>query len=107
MRVNRPGENAVDPPLQMLRALPLFGADSPEVRPPFQVSPDAVLPDGRDVGRIDIQTNGYWHYSFLWHQDLAAYSRADAGQVMIDAGTGELVTVRTVVVQLVEEFGAL
>ena len=84
-------------------ALPLFGADSPEVRPPFQVSPDAVVHDGRDVGRIDIQTNGYWQYSFVWHSDLQAYSRADAGQVMIDAGTGELVTVRTVVVQLVDQ----
>ena len=38
-----------------------------------------------------------------YHPDLAAYSRADAGQVMIDAATSELVIVRTVVVQRVAQ----
>jgi hypothetical protein len=84
-------------------ALEPFKVGIDDVRPPFEVAPDAVLPDGRPVGRLDIQTNGYWQYSFVYHPDLAAYSRADAGQVMIDAATSELVTVRTVVVQRVSQ----
>ena len=84
-------------------ALEPFKVGIDDVRPPFEVAPDAAVPDGRAVGRLDIQTNGYWSYSFAYHADLAAYSRADAGQVMIDAATSELVTVRTVVVQRVSQ----
>lgn len=73
------------------------------VRPPFEVKPEAVPHEGRPVARLDIHTNGYWNYSFSYHADLLAYSRADAGQVMIDAATDELVTVRTVVVQRVPQ----
>ncbi len=84
-------------------ALEPFKVRIDRVRPPFEVAPDAAPPDGRPVGRLDIQTNGYWNYSFSYHADLLAYSRADAGQVMIDAATSEMVTVRTVVVQRVSQ----
>lgn len=84
-------------------ALEQFKVGIAAVRAPFQVRPDAISPDGRSVGRMDIHTNAYWNYSFNYHSDLGVYSRADAGQVMIDAATSELVTVRTVVVQRVPQ----
>jgi hypothetical protein len=84
-------------------ALEPFKIGIDAVRPPFRVEPNPALPYARDVGRLDISTNGYWHYSFSYHPDLLSYSRADAGQVMVDAATNELVTVRTVVVQRVPQ----
>ena len=84
-------------------ALHPFTVGIDEVRPPFETAESPTLPEARDVNRLDIATNGYWSYSFLYHSDLQAWSRADAGQVMVDAATNELVTVRTVVVQQVPQ----
>ena len=84
-------------------ALDQFKVGIDEVRPPFETAPDPVLPEAHGVNRLDIQTNGYWWYSFTYHPDLQAWSRADAGQVMVDAATNELVTVRTIVVQRVPQ----
>jgi hypothetical protein len=84
-------------------ALDGFRAGIGEPRPPFEVEADAELPAGREVIQIDIATNDFWRYSYTYRPNDAGYSRADGGQLMIDAATDEPVIVRTVVIQRVPQ----
>lgn len=84
-------------------ALERFEVGIGEPRPPFEVEPDAVVPEGRSVGTIDIATNDFWRYSFTYQPDDGGYSRSDGAQLMIDAATDEPVIVRAVVVQRVPQ----
>jgi hypothetical protein len=75
-----------------------------ELRPPWQFSEDPELPDdGRDVSRIDMSTNSFWHFGFIWDDELEAYRRTDAGVEISDEATGDPVAPTSVIVQRVTQ----
>lgn len=84
-------------------ALEPFEVGIGELRPPFEVELDAVVPDGREVTKVGIATNDFWRYSFTYRPNDAGYSRADDSQLMVDAATDEPVIVRTLVIQRVPQ----
>lgn len=75
-----------------------------ELRPPWQFSEDPALPDdGREVSRIDMSTNSFWHFGFIWDEELQAYQRTDAGVEIEDEATGEPLAPTSVIVQRVTQ----
>jgi hypothetical protein len=75
-----------------------------ELRPPWQFDDEPELPDdGRDVARIDMATNSFWRFGFVWDADQEVYLRTDAGAYIEDEATGEAVAPTSVVVQWVTQ----
>jgi hypothetical protein len=75
-----------------------------ELRPPWTISEDAVLPDdGHDVTSLDIRTNSFWEFGWTWDADLGAYRRSDAGVEIEDEATDEPLAFTSLIVQRVTQ----
>lgn len=78
--------------------------DVDELRPPWTFDDEPTLPDeGRDVARIDMATNSYWRFGFVWDAEQGVYLRTDAGAYIEDEANGEAVAPTSVVVQWVTQ----
>jgi hypothetical protein len=73
------------------------------LRPPFQIDPDVMPPDGKTVASVTIQTNSYWRFGWTWNASEGSWERQDAGKPIEDAASGEPVSARTIIVQRVTE----
>jgi hypothetical protein len=73
------------------------------VRAPFEFDADADLPDGRAVNAIGLQTASFWRFGWEWNEATGHWFRLDAGAPNFDAVTGERMSARTVVVQVVRQ----
>lgn len=74
-----------------------------EVRAPFVFDDDPELPEGRAVNAIGLQTASFWRFGWEWDADAGGWLRTDGGGPNFDAITGDRITARTVVVQVVEQ----
>ena len=72
------------------------------LRPPFAFRAEA-RPTGRAAGSVVIWTNGFWHFGWTWNPDRLHWERDEAGTPNVDAGSGEILSARSVIVQLVRE----
>lgn len=72
-------------------------------RAPFAFSPEVALPTGRAVNAIGLQTSSFWQFGWQWDAGSGGWLRTDAGAPNFDALTGDRITARTVVVQVVEQ----
>ena len=72
-------------------------------RGPFAFDPTAVLPDGRPVATIGLQTASFWRFGWEWDAASGLWLRTDAGAPNSDGLTGERIQARSVVVQQVEQ----
>lgn len=78
--------------------------DVDELRPPWSFDEEPALPeDGRDVARIDMATNSFWRFGFVWDAEQEVYLRTDAGVFIEDEATGEAVAPTSVIVQWVTQ----
>ena len=84
-------------------ALDGAAAAADDVRPPFEIDPDAELPQGRTVDDITIATNSFWVFGWSWDEALGGWRRSDSGIEISDAATDEVVNVRSVIVQRVTQ----
>jgi len=72
-------------------------------RAPFAFDGDAVLPRGRRVNAIGIQTSSFWRFGWEWDEDSRLWFRTDGGAPNFDAVTGDRIMARTVLVQVVRQ----
>jgi Protein of unknown function (DUF3048) N-terminal domain/Protein of unknown function (DUF3048) C-terminal domain len=72
------------------------------LRPPFAFGMQA-MPTGRPLRHVEIWTNGYWHFGWEWNAVARRWDRSEAGAPHVDVATGEVLSARSVVVQLVRE----
>jgi len=72
-------------------------------RAPFTFDPAAVLPSGRAVTTIGLQTASFWQFGWEWDPATGVWLRTDAGAANSDAVTGDRIRARTVIVQEVEQ----
>jgi hypothetical protein len=72
-------------------------------RAPFAFDSGAVLPAGRAVGSIGLQTASFWRFGWQWDDGSGLWLRTDGGAPNSDAVTGDRINARTVVVQVVEQ----
>jgi len=78
--------------------------DVDELRPPWTFDEAPALPDGgREAARIDMATNSFWRFGFVWDAEQEVYLRTDAGVFIEDEATGEAVAPTSVVVQWVTQ----
>jgi hypothetical protein len=78
--------------------------DVGELRPPWAFAEEPALPeDGREVDRIDMATNSFWRFGFVWDADQDVYLRTDAGVFIEDEATGQAVAPTSVVVHWVTQ----
>ena len=78
--------------------------DVDELRPPWIFDEEPALPEGgREVTRIDMATNSFWRFGFVWDAEQDVYLRTDAGAFVEDEATGEAVAPTSVVVQWVTQ----
>jgi hypothetical protein len=73
-----------------------------ELRPPFAFA-EGEQPDGRPIQHLEIWTNGFWHFGWEWDSASGVWERSEAGAAHVDAATGQVLSARSVVVQLVRE----
>lgn len=74
-----------------------------EVRAPFVFDEDPELPSGRAVSSIGLQTSSFWTFGWDWNPKTERWMRIDGGQPNFDGLTGDRITARTVLVQVVEQ----
>jgi hypothetical protein len=74
-----------------------------EVRAPFAFAADPELPEGRPVGSIGLQTASFWRFGWVWDADEGAWLRTDGGAPNFDAISGNRMSARTVIVQVVRQ----
>ena len=74
---------------------------SGKVRAPLAFGADPVLPAGRAVNSISIQTADFWTFGWQWDAGAGRWLRLDGGAANHDAVTGERISTRTVLVQRV------
>lgn len=74
-----------------------------EVRPPFEFDAEAELPPGRPIGSIGLQTASFWRFGWTWDADTGLWLRTDAGAPNTDRLSGERLSARTVIVQVVRQ----
>jgi hypothetical protein len=72
-------------------------------RRPFAFDAAAELPNGRAVSAIGLQTASFWHFGWQWDAGSGTWLRTDAGAPNSDRLTGERISARTVMVQVVEQ----
>jgi hypothetical protein len=60
-------------------------------------------PSGRAVSQVQFWTNSYWNFGWEWDRQLGAWRRNEAGREHIDAGTGNVLSATSVLVQYVRE----
>jgi len=70
---------------------------------PFAFAADATLEPGRAVGSVLIYTNGYWNFGWSYDEESSHWLRSDAGAPAVDALTGDRLSARAVVLQLVTQ----
>jgi hypothetical protein len=80
-----------------------FAERAGEVRAPFAYAADPDFPDGRSVGAIGLQTASFWRFGWMWDADAEAWLRTDGGAPNSDAVTGDRISARTVLVQVVRQ----
>jgi hypothetical protein len=78
-------------------------ADIPDTRAPFRFDEDVDMPDGRAVSRIGLSTASFWHFGWNWDADAGRWLRTDAGAPNFDKLTGDRLSARTVIVQVVRQ----
>jgi hypothetical protein len=74
-----------------------------EVRAPFTFADAPTLPGGRAVNAIGLSTTSFWHFGWEWDPASATWLRVDGGAPNFDAVTGDRISARTVVVQVVRQ----
>ena len=74
-----------------------------EVRGPFSFSKAAELPTGRAVSSIGLQTSSFWNFGWQLDADANVWLRTDAGQPNFDGLSGDRISARSVIVQVVEQ----
>ena len=74
-----------------------------DVRPPFTFADAPGLPEGRAVNAIGLSTTSFWHFGWEWDPASASWLRVDGGAPNFDAVTGDRISARTVVVQVVRQ----
>jgi hypothetical protein len=72
-------------------------------RAPFAFDPAAQVPAGRAVASIGLQTASFWHFGWQWDAASGLWLRTDAGAPNTDRLSGERLTARTVMVQVVRQ----
>ncbi len=72
-----------------------------EVRAPLVFGDDPDVPVGRGVDSVTFQTAAFWNFGWQWSADAAAWLRLDEGAPNTDAVTGDRISARSVLVQLV------
>ena len=74
-----------------------------DVRAPFVFDPEVEQPDGRAVAGVEIWTSSTWHFGWEWDGANERWLRSDAGVPNSDAITGDRISARTVIVQIVRQ----
>jgi hypothetical protein len=72
-------------------------------RNPFRFDDDVRMPAGRRVNSIGLSTSSFWHFGWIWDGDSERWLRTDGGAANFDATTGDQISARTVVVQVVRQ----
>jgi hypothetical protein len=72
-------------------------------RPVFDFAEEAELAGGRTVAGVTIFTNNYWNFGWAYDETTDLWLRSDGGALAVDALTGEALSAKSVVVQLVTE----
>jgi len=73
------------------------------LRPQFTFDPEARLPAGHAVAQLEIRTNSYWRFGWLWDAQAQTWARQDAGKAVTDEVTGQPLTASHVIVQRVTQ----
>ena len=74
-----------------------------EVRAPFTFADAPALPEGRAVNAIGLSTASFWHFGWEWDPGSGTWLRVDGGAPSFDAVTGDRISARTVLVQVVRQ----
>ena len=74
-----------------------------EVRAPFEFEDEPDLPEGRAVGAIGLQTSSFWRFGWEWDATAGAWLRTDGGGANFDRLSGDRISARTVIVQVVQQ----
>jgi hypothetical protein len=74
-----------------------------EVRAPFTFADAPALPGGRAVNAVGLTTASFWHFGWEWNPASGTWLRVDGGAPNFDAVTGDRISARTVVVQVVRQ----
>jgi hypothetical protein len=74
-----------------------------DLRPGLMFRRGANLPTGRPVHRVQLWTNSFWNFGWEWDRHLGAWRRNEGGREHIDAGTGNVLSATSVLVQFVRE----
>jgi len=74
-----------------------------EVRAPFVFDDDPELPEGRAVNGVGIQTSSFWRFGWEWSPDAGRWLRTDGGAANFEALSGDRISARTVIVQVVRQ----
>ncbi len=80
-----------------------LGAAAGEVRSPFAFETDPELPAGRAVDAVVLQTASFWRFGWEWDGDARGWLRTDGGVPNTDRLSGDRISARTIVVQIVEQ----
>ena len=74
-----------------------------DVRPPFTFADAPTFPQGRAVNSIGLTTASFWFFGWTWDPASGNWLRIDAGAPNFDGVTGERISARTVLVQVVRQ----
>jgi hypothetical protein len=75
-----------------------------ERRAPLGFDEDAMIPEtGRAVASVELHTASIWRFGWEWDEPSGQWLRTDAGEPNHDALTGERLSARSVLVQVVLE----
>ncbi len=74
-----------------------------DVRAPFDFAADPELPDGRTVNAIGFQTASFWNFGWQWDDRNEKWLRTDAGAPNYEALTGDRISTKNVIVQVVRQ----
>ena len=80
-------------------------ADIPgrRARPPFRFDPEVKMPRGRQVSSIGLTTSSFWHFGWTLNREGDSWLRTDGGAPNFDKLSGERLSARTVLVQVVRQ----
>jgi hypothetical protein len=74
-----------------------------EPRNAFAFDAEVELPAGRAVRSIGLQTSSFWRFGWDWDAAAGLWLRTDGGVANTDAVTGDRISTRTVIVQVVRQ----
>ncbi len=84
-------------------ALRPLAARAGDVRTPFSFADEPELPTGRVTSTIGLRTASFWSFGWTWDATTNSWLRTDAGKPNSDALSGERLSARTIIVQVVNE----